>query len=86
MNLTRVATAIFIMRASNLGLMMIGPILLTRLLTVSDFGEYREFIVYSTALMPISFLWIMKVKTLFASTRPEQKLFLSMTQNTLPFK
>ena len=35
---------------SNYGLQVISPIILVHLLTVSDFGQYREFLVYGTLL------------------------------------
>ncbi|MEQ1579202.1 MAG: oligosaccharide flippase family protein [Steroidobacteraceae bacterium] len=54
MSLARTSLIIFIMRISNVGLMMIGPILLARLLPVHEFGLYREFLVYSGVLMTIS--------------------------------
>jgi O-antigen/teichoic acid export membrane protein len=54
MSLARTSLIIFIMRFSNMGLMMVGPILLARLLPVYDFGLYREFLVYSGALMTIT--------------------------------
>jgi hypothetical protein len=54
MNLARTSLIIFIMRFSNVGLMMIGPIVLARLLPVYDFGVYREFLIYSGALMTAS--------------------------------
>lgn len=54
MSLTRTSLIIFTMRFSNMGLMMIGPLVLARLLSVYEFGQYREFLVYSGALMTIS--------------------------------
>jgi len=69
-NLTRVALALFIMRASNLALMMIGPIFLTRMLSVSDFGTYREFLAYSTALMPIATFCFSQSLLYFVPTFP----------------
>lgn len=38
----------------NQGLVLISPIILVRLLTVEDFGRYREFLVYVTLLISIA--------------------------------
>ena len=54
MSLARNALVIFLMRISNLGLMMVGPILIARLLSVHEFGLYREFLVYTTLFSPIA--------------------------------
>jgi O-antigen/teichoic acid export membrane protein len=54
MTIARTSLIIFIMRFSNVGLMMIGPIVLARLLPVYDFGLYREFLIYSGAMMTMS--------------------------------
>jgi O-antigen/teichoic acid export membrane protein len=37
-------------RLANYGLMLISPIFLVRLLTVADFGRYREFLLYASIL------------------------------------
>ncbi len=54
MSLSRTALVILFMRISNTALMMIGPILLVRLLSVEEFGTYREFLVYISVLLPIT--------------------------------
>jgi O-antigen/teichoic acid export membrane protein len=37
-------------RLANYGLMLVSPIILARVLTVEDFGRYREFLLYGTLL------------------------------------
>ena len=37
-------------RLANYGLMLVSPIILARVLTVADFGRYREFLLYGTLL------------------------------------
>ena len=41
-------------RFANYGLLLISPIILVRLLTVGEFGRYREFLVYSSVLASIA--------------------------------
>jgi len=45
---------ISITRILNQGLMIISPVILVRLLSVEDFGRYREFILYSSLLAGIA--------------------------------
>ena len=44
---------ISITRFMNQGLVVISPILLVRLLTVEEFGRYREFLMYAGLLTTI---------------------------------
>ena len=46
--LTRQAVIVSASRFINQGLMVISPVILVRLLSVQDFGEYREFLMYAT--------------------------------------
>ena len=41
-------------RLLNQGLILISPMILVRLLTVEDFGRYREFVLYATLLIGIA--------------------------------
>ncbi len=45
------AIIISVSRFANFGLMLVSPIILVRLLSVEDFGRYREFLVYSGVLL-----------------------------------
>jgi O-antigen/teichoic acid export membrane protein len=44
------AVVVSLSRFANYGLVLISPIVLVRLLTVGEFGRYREFLVYSSVL------------------------------------
>jgi len=37
-------------RFANYGLVLIGPIILVRILSVEQFGQYRQFVVYASFL------------------------------------
>ena len=45
------AVVLSIARIANYGLMLISPIILVRILTVEEFGRYREFLVYTSLLV-----------------------------------
>jgi O-antigen/teichoic acid export membrane protein len=47
------AAVVSLSRFANYGLVLISPIVLVRLLTVGEFGRYREFLVYSSVLASI---------------------------------
>ena len=44
------AAILSVSRIANYGLMIISPIILVRFLTVTDFGRYREFLLYASLL------------------------------------
>jgi len=48
------AVVVSLSRFANYGLLLISPIILVRLLTVVEFGRYREFLVYSGVLTSIA--------------------------------
>ena len=48
------AAVVSLSRFANYGLLLISPIVLVRLLTVGEFGRYREFLVYSSVLASIA--------------------------------
>jgi O-antigen/teichoic acid export membrane protein len=47
------AVVVSLSRFANYGLLLISPIVLVRLLTVGEFGRYREFLIYSSVLASI---------------------------------
>src|ERR1700683_1955417 len=46
--LARQVAILSVSRIANYGLMIISPVILVRFLTVSDFGRYREFLLYAS--------------------------------------
>jgi len=48
------AAVLTISRLANYGLMIISPIVLVRFLTVTDFGRYREFLLYASILQTVA--------------------------------
>src|SRR5512146_2716110 len=48
------AAILTLSRLANYGLMLISPIILVRLLTVEQFGRYREFLLYASVLQSIA--------------------------------
>jgi O-antigen/teichoic acid export membrane protein len=48
------AAALSVSRIANYGLMIISPIILVRILSVADFGRYREFLLYSSLLQSLA--------------------------------
>ena len=53
--------------------MLISPLVLVRLLSVEDFGRYREFLLYSTVLLNLCALGINSSLLRFVPDRPELK-------------
>jgi O-antigen/teichoic acid export membrane protein len=48
------AAVLTLSRLTNYGLMLISPVVLVRLLTVAQFGRYREFLLYASVLQSIA--------------------------------
>jgi O-antigen/teichoic acid export membrane protein len=48
------AAMLTLARLANYGLMLISPVVLVRLLSVEDFGRYREFLLYASILQAVS--------------------------------
>jgi O-antigen/teichoic acid export membrane protein len=57
----------------NQGLVLISPLVLVRLLSVEDFGRYREFLLYSTVLLNLCALGINSSLLRFVPDKPELK-------------
>jgi O-antigen/teichoic acid export membrane protein len=57
-------------RIANYGLMIISPIVLVRVLTVGDFGRYREFLLYASLLQSIASFSISDSLLYFIPARP----------------
>lgn len=48
------AAILTLSRIANYGLMLVSPVILVRLLTVEQFGQYREFLLYASVLQSIA--------------------------------
>jgi O-antigen/teichoic acid export membrane protein len=57
----------------NQGLLLISPMLLTRLLSVEEFGQYREFLLYATVLEVIASFNIFTSLLRFVAHQPEHR-------------
>jgi O-antigen/teichoic acid export membrane protein len=53
-NIAYQAAVLSISRIANFGLMIISPLILVRFFTVSDFGHYREFLLYASLLQSVA--------------------------------
>jgi O-antigen/teichoic acid export membrane protein len=58
-------------RLANYGLMLVSPIILARVLTVEDFGRYREFLLYGTVLQSLGGFVIADSLLYFIPAHPE---------------
>ncbi|MEJ0038415.1 MAG: lipopolysaccharide biosynthesis protein [Gammaproteobacteria bacterium] len=58
-------------RLANYGLMLVSPIILTRVLSVEDFGRYREFLLYGTVLQSLGGFAIYDSLLYFVPAHPE---------------
>ena len=58
-------------RLANYGLMLVSPIILARVLTVEDFGRYREFLLYGTVLQSLGGFVIGDSLLYFIPAHPE---------------
>ena len=67
------AAVISITRLMNQGLILISPMLLTRLLSVQQFGEYREFLLYASILEVIAGFNIFTSLLRFVAHQPEHR-------------
>lgn len=74
----------------NQGLILISPMLLTRLLSVEEFGQYREFLLYATVMDVLAAYNISTSLLRFVSHQPEhrqqyvdQALLMTLSTSTL---
>lgn len=64
------ALLVTLTRIANQGLVILSPVLLVRFLTVEEFGQYREFLLYSTFLISIGVFGIQTSLLYFIPRRP----------------
>ncbi|MCU0759900.1 MAG: oligosaccharide flippase family protein [Steroidobacteraceae bacterium] len=70
-SLSRQALVVSAARLINQGLMVISPVILVRLLTVQDFGVYREFLLYATLVASIAGFSLPNSLLYFVGLQPE---------------
>jgi O-antigen/teichoic acid export membrane protein len=64
------AVTLMLSRLASYGLMIIGPIVVVRLLSVHDFGRYREFLLYATLLQAFGAFYIRDSLLYFIPANP----------------
>jgi O-antigen/teichoic acid export membrane protein len=67
----RQAVILSVSRIANYGVMIVSPIILVRVLTVGDFGRYREFVLYASVLVSIASFSISDSLLYFVPARPD---------------
>lgn len=70
-SLSRQALVVSAARFINQGLMVISPVILVRLLSVQDFGVYREFLLYTTLVASIAGFSLSNSLLYFVGLQPE---------------
>jgi O-antigen/teichoic acid export membrane protein len=71
--LARQALVLTLSRIANYGLMIISPVILVRLLTVAEFGHYREFLLYANILQTVATLSINDSLLYFIPAHPRSR-------------
>ena len=64
------AAILSVSRIANYGLMIISPIVLVRFLTVTDFGRYREFLLYASLLQTAAYFSLSESLLYFVPLHP----------------
>jgi O-antigen/teichoic acid export membrane protein len=84
------AVVLSVTRLMNHGLVLISPIVLVRLMSVEQFGRYREFLLYASVLVALAALGVNSSLLHFVPHRPEhahrfvsQALVLTFATSTL---
>jgi O-antigen/teichoic acid export membrane protein len=70
-SLSRQALVVSVARVVNQGLMVISPVILVRLLSVQDFGVYREFLLYATLVASFAGFSLANSLLYFVGLQPE---------------
>jgi O-antigen/teichoic acid export membrane protein len=65
------AAVLTLSRLASYGLMLIGPIIAARLLTVHDFGRYREFVLYGSILAQFGAFYVRDSLLYFIPAHPQ---------------
>src|SRR5665213_1987251 len=69
----RSAVVLSLSRIANYGLTIISPIILVRVLSVRDFGHYREFLLYASLLQSVAGFSISDSLLYFIPTHPNNR-------------
>jgi O-antigen/teichoic acid export membrane protein len=65
-------------RLANQAIAFVGPVLLVRLLSVEQYGEYRDFVLYAVLLLPLVQLTLSSSLAYFVPKEPEhERIFVS---------
>ena len=67
------AAILTLARFANYGLMILSPVILTRLLTVGQFGRYREFLLYTSVLSSLAVFSINDSLLYFVPAHPQSR-------------
>ncbi len=67
------AAILTLSRLANYGLMIVSPIILVRLLSVAQFGHYREFLLYATVLQTLATFSINNSVLYFIPAEPRSR-------------
>src|SRR3954468_12368884 len=65
------AALLSISRIANQGLLLLSPVILVRLLSVEEFGRYREFMVYASLMQGLAGLLMDSALQSFVPAHPE---------------
>ena len=72
-------------RLANYGLMLVSPIVLARVLSVEDFGRYREFLLYGTVLQSLGGFAICDSLLYFIPAHPDSQWRIVRQTTVLTF-
>lgn len=72
-SLTRRTLILVICRVLNYGVMLLSPIVMVRLFDPTSYGQYREFVLYSTLISGVAFFSVMSSPIYFIPKYPDRE-------------